>query len=89
MKFVFSTMDPDEVEFLAENKHVKIIPNFSYDKIFLISGELGPFVAGLPVSVPIWLAVMFKNKQKCRVVVPEWMDLDTLNEIKEEEKRSR
>lgn len=29
-------MDPSEVEFLAEKETVKIIPNFSLDKIFLI-----------------------------------------------------
>lgn len=29
-------MDPSEVEFLAEKEMVKIIPNFSLDKIYLI-----------------------------------------------------
>ena len=29
-------MDPSEVEFLAEKEVVKIIPNFSLDKIYLI-----------------------------------------------------
>lgn len=29
-------MDPSEVEFLAEKELVKIIPNFSLDKIYLI-----------------------------------------------------
>lgn len=29
-------MDPSEVEFLAERETVKIIPNFSLDKIYLI-----------------------------------------------------
>lgn len=29
-------MDPLEVEFLAEKETVKIIPNFSLDKIYLI-----------------------------------------------------
>lgn len=29
-------MDPPEVEFLAEKEMVKIIPNFSLDKIYLI-----------------------------------------------------
>ena len=31
-----TTMDPAEVEFLAEKEIVKIIPNFSLDKIYLI-----------------------------------------------------
>lgn len=31
-----AAMDPSEVEFLAEKEMVKIIPNFSLDKIYLI-----------------------------------------------------
>ncbi|GCC40944.1 hypothetical protein chiPu_0024782, partial [Chiloscyllium punctatum] len=30
-------MDPSEVEFLAEKQTVTIIPNFSLDKIYLIT----------------------------------------------------
>ncbi|XP_063822311.1 probable DNA replication complex GINS protein PSF2 [Ostrinia nubilalis] len=82
-------MDPYEIEFLGENRIVSVIPNFSYDKIYLICGEFGPFRAGLPLNVPLWLGIMLKQKQKCRIVPPEWMELDALENIKEEEKRSR
>ncbi|KAL0842474.1 hypothetical protein ABMA28_014568 [Loxostege sticticalis] len=82
-------MDPYEIEFLGENRIISVIPNFSYDKIYLICGEYGPFRAGLPLNVPLWLAIMLKQKQKCRIVPPDWMDLDVLENIKEEEKRSR
>ena len=33
---LWNIMDPSEVEFLAEKELVKIIPNFSLDKIYLI-----------------------------------------------------
>ncbi|XP_026489951.1 probable DNA replication complex GINS protein PSF2 [Vanessa tameamea] len=82
-------MDPFEIEFIGENRIVSIIPNFSHDKIFLICGEFGPFRAGLPMNVPLWLAVMLKQKQKCRMVPPDWMDIEALETIKEEEKISR
>ncbi|GFO34772.1 DNA replication complex gins protein psf2 [Plakobranchus ocellatus] len=82
-------MDPSEVEFLAEKEHVNIIPNFSQDTIFLISGDIGPFSAGLPVSVPLWLAVNLKQRQKCRVVPPDWMNLEVLQEKKQAEMDSR
>ncbi|XP_047527972.1 probable DNA replication complex GINS protein PSF2 [Vanessa atalanta] len=82
-------MDPFEIEFIGENRIVSIIPNFSHDKIFLICGEFGPFRAGLPMNVPLWLAVMLKQKQKCRMVPPDWMDIEVLETIKEEEKISR
>lgn len=107
-------MDPAEVEFLAEKETVKIIPNFSLDKVYLIGvrrpsrsfcgsswlcegaataakpptgsdpcccslccvqGDLGPFNPGLPVDVPVWLALNLKQRQKCRIVPPEWMDV--------------
>ncbi|XP_076756142.1 DNA replication complex GINS protein PSF2-like protein [Xylocopa sonorina] len=82
-------MDPSEVEFLGEKELVTIVPNFNFDTIHLISGSVGPFRAGLPVKVPIWLAVNLKQQQKCRIVNQEWMDADSLNEAKEEEKLSK
>lgn len=82
-------MDPYEIEFIGENRIASIIPNFSYNKIYLICGEFGPFRAGLPMNVPLWLAVMLKQKQKCRIVPPDWMDMEILETIKEEEKKSR
>ncbi|XP_076287246.1 DNA replication complex GINS protein PSF2-like protein [Lasioglossum baleicum] len=82
-------MDPSEVEFLGEKELVSIVPNFSFDTIHLISGSIGPFRAGLPVKVPIWLAVNLKQQQKCRIINQEWMNADTLNEAKEDEKLSK
>ncbi|KAK9303624.1 hypothetical protein QLX08_004729 [Tetragonisca angustula] len=82
-------MDPCEVEFLSEKELVSIVPNFSFDTIHLISGSVGPFRAGLPVKVPIWLAVNLKQQQKCRIINQDWMDADSLNEAKEEEKLSK
>lgn len=82
-------MDPSEVEFLGEKQLVSIVPNFNCDVIYLISGSVGPFRAGLPVKVPIWLAVCLKQKQKCRIVSQEWMDIEGLNERKEMEKMSK
>ncbi|CAK9809961.1 Probable DNA replication complex GINS protein PSF2 [Anthophora plagiata] len=82
-------MDPSEVEFLGEKELVSIVPNFSFDTIHLISGSVGPFRAGLPVKVPIWLAVNLKQQQKCRIINQEWMNVEVLNEAKEEEKLSK
>ncbi|KAJ9594891.1 hypothetical protein L9F63_013816, partial [Diploptera punctata] len=82
-------MDPTEVEFIAENKMVSIVPNFTFDRIFLISGEVGPFRAGLPVKIPIWMALNLRQRQKCRIMAPDWMDPEKLEEIKEEESQSR
>ncbi|XP_072373972.1 DNA replication complex GINS protein PSF2 isoform X2 [Scyliorhinus torazame] len=80
-------MDPSEVEFIAEKQSVTIIPNFSLDKLYLITGDLGPFNPGLPVDVPVWLAINLKQRQKCRIVVPDWMDVEKLEQIKEQERK--
>ncbi|XP_054627704.1 DNA replication complex GINS protein PSF2 [Dunckerocampus dactyliophorus] len=80
-------MDPSEVEFLAEKEMVKIIPNFNLDKLYLIGGDLGPFNPGLPMDVPVWLALNLKQRQKCRVVPPDWMDVEKLEEVRELERK--
>lgn len=82
-------MNPEELEFIGENSIVGIIPNFSFDAIHLISGSIGPFRAGMALHVPLWIAVHLRKQQKCRIVPPEWMNIEQLEEIKEEEKRSK
>uniref|UniRef100_A0A8D1U2Q7 DNA replication complex GINS protein PSF2 n=1 Tax=Sus scrofa TaxID=9823 RepID=A0A8D1U2Q7_PIG len=80
-------MDAAEVEFLAEKELVTIIPNFSLDKIYLIGGDLGPFNPGLPVQVPLWLAINLKQRQKCRLLAPEWMDVEKLEKMRDHERK--
>lgn len=82
-------MDPDEIEFIGEKVNISIIPNFQLDVIHLISGEFGPFRPGLPVYIPLWFAMHLRKQQKCRIVPPHWMNVDLLEEKKEEEKQTR
>ncbi|XP_013388139.1 DNA replication complex GINS protein PSF2 isoform X2 [Lingula anatina] len=63
------SMDPAEVEFLAEKT----------------MGEIGPFSPSLPVDVPLWMALNLKQRQKCRIQPPEWMDVEALEEVKQKE----
>jgi GINS complex subunit 2 len=81
-------MEPAEVEFLAENELITIIPKFSESRISLIAGEFGPFNPGLPTRVPLWLAISLKQKQRCRIQSPEWLKVEALSEKKQEEKDS-
>uniref|UniRef100_A0A1A9WDL8 DNA replication complex GINS protein PSF2 n=1 Tax=Glossina brevipalpis TaxID=37001 RepID=A0A1A9WDL8_9MUSC len=82
-------MEPCVVEFIGEKSLIGIVPNFSFGPLHLISGSLGPFRAGMPVHVPLWLAVHLRKHKKCRIVPPEWMDMELLEEIKEAEKKSK
>lgn len=38
-------------------------------------------------AVPLWMAIHLRKQQKCRLIAPFWMDLERLEEIKENEKR--
>ena len=76
-------MDPAEIEFLAEKDTVKIVPNFTSNTLYLLEGDVGPFNAGLPLEVPIWLATDLRQRQKCRILQPDWMDIERLEEAKE------
>lgn len=82
-------MDPAEVEFLAEKESITVVPNFALDKIYLIGGDIGPFTAGLPIEVPLWMAINLKQRQKARIRPPDWMDVEKLQEKKQEETDSK
>lgn len=82
-------MDPEEVEFLAEKNLISIIPTFNSGVVHLIAGDIGPFRASLPVNVPLWVAVHLKQQQKCKIQPPDWVDVEKLEQLKEDEKVSR
>ncbi|CAH0555975.1 unnamed protein product [Brassicogethes aeneus] len=82
-------MDPDEVEFLGEKQYISIIPTFSSNVIHLISGDVGPFRPSIPIRVPFWMAMQLKQQRICKIEPPEWMEVDKLEAIKEDEKNSR
>jgi len=75
-----------ECEFFCENKKQTIVPNFKHEELSLLSGTFGPFRPGLPLEVPLWLAISLKKQQKCQIVVPAWMDHEVLQAKLEEEK---
>ena len=82
-------MEASEIEFMAEKEKIEIIPNFAHaamhliqarspDAYFLnllIQGEVGPFKPGISLSCPLWLAVNLKQRQRCRIVCPAWMEV--------------
>jgi GINS complex subunit 2 len=66
------------------------VPTFNHaSHVHLICGSYGPFRAGLPLNVPIWVAINLRQKKTCRILAPDWMAVDKLNERIEEEKASK
>lgn len=82
-------MDTSEVEFLAERSLISIIPNFDLSTLHLICGDYGPLRAGMPAQVPIWVAINLRQRSKCRILPPDWMNVEALEVIKEQESQSR
>lgn len=67
-----------ESEFFAEETLITISPNFSHDKLLFTSGSFGPFEAGDPCIVPLWLAITLRKRGKCTIVIPDWMSASSL-----------
>eukprot|EP00850_Spirogloea_muscicola_P006429 SM000030S11438 [mRNA] locus=s30:723855:725777:+ [translate_table: standard] len=82
------TFTASEIEFQAENELISIVPNFQMDALYLLGGEYGPFRPQMPLQVPLWVAVALLKRQKCIIQAPEWMTLDNLKRIVQEERNS-
>ncbi|KAK9164224.1 hypothetical protein Scep_000644 [Stephania cephalantha] len=77
-----------EVEFLAEDEMVEIVPNLNMDTLNLICGDFGPFRPQMATSVPLWLAVALKKRGKCTIRSPQWMSVENLTQVLEAERDS-
>ncbi len=85
----FDPLDPAEVEFIAESaSDLEIVPNFNDGVLYLLDGDVGPFRAGIPLRVPLWVALNLRRRQKCRVVAPDWLTPERLEAIRDEEKEA-
>ena len=82
----YKNYTPQENEFFAENELIQIQPLFRLDKFEFISGNFGPFKPGKPVTVPLWLAIYLKQRNKCTVQVPLWLEFEYLSKVKTLEK---
>lgn len=73
--------------FLAGDENVRFVPNFSYDKIELMSrSSIGPLRAGLDTVVPLWLAVLLRQRNMGRILSPSWMEVFVLRRVLQHEK---
>lgn len=71
-----------EIDFIAEEEAVEIIPNFSSTHlIHLSTGSAGPFQAQIPVKVPLWLAIVLKLHGKCVIKPPLWLSVAKLEAV--------
>eukprot|EP01061_Rhynchopus_euleeides_P004229 TRINITY_DN13506_c0_g1_i1.p1 TRINITY_DN13506_c0_g1~~TRINITY_DN13506_c0_g1_i1.p1 ORF type:complete len:269 (+),score=78.74 TRINITY_DN13506_c0_g1_i1:60-866(+) len=83
-----STSGVARLEFMAQEELVTVIPNFVMDQADFLSGRFGPFNPPDPVSVPLWLALLLKESGRCRLVTPDWMSKESLQETLKNERES-
>lgn len=57
-------MTAAELEFIAEDELIEIVPKFKHGPLHLIQGDFGPFVPQARAKVPLWLAISLKKRQK-------------------------
>jgi len=84
----FELFTPLEQQFEAESTLVTIEPNFKMpQKLEFITSSFGPFLPGLQSVVPLWLAVILKENQQCRIISPPWLLIDALEQTLSDEIR--
>jgi GINS complex subunit 2 len=69
--------------FVAGDESILVIPSFTFPKpLQLLSREsVGPFTAGISVTVPLWMALLFQERHLCTIVPPSWMTVESLKSI--------
>jgi len=85
----------NQSSFCADNVLVTIVPSFTSNSKFTLlsttSGKnvkVGPFKAGMPIDVPLWIAKTLKRRNFADIESPEWLSVDVLTSILKEERES-
>jgi len=64
---------PSELELIASQHPIDIVPFIAMERTAFISGAYGPLRPPHQAQVPLWMAVNLKQKKKCRIVGPAWL----------------
>ncbi|VDL62680.1 unnamed protein product [Nippostrongylus brasiliensis] len=59
----------------------EIIPRRNEQVIHLVCGDVGPMEAGVPIQIPLWLAVDLRRKHHCEIVPPYWFELEEMKRL--------
>lgn len=73
----------DELNFLGENILIEVLPSVKTtipDNINLICGTFENLKPNKKVKLPLWMAVKLRQKSKCKIYPPFWLQIDFLQE---------
>ncbi|KDR83972.1 hypothetical protein GALMADRAFT_219801 [Galerina marginata CBS 339.88] len=75
-----ASVTPPELELVASQQLIEIVPLISMEKTAFISGAYGPLRPPNKAKIPLWMAVNLKLKKKCHIIAPVWLNVDFLQE---------
>ncbi|EDR27652.1 DNA replication complex GINS protein PSF2, putative [Entamoeba dispar SAW760] len=82
-------LSPIQQQFFSQDLcKVEIIPLNKIERLQMIIDNYGPYEEGIKYSIPLWLAVHFKQIGLCKLVIPHWLSLEELKETLEEEQNN-
>ncbi|CEP17668.1 hypothetical protein [Parasitella parasitica] len=84
-----TSFTPNEIEYIAGNEKIYIIPKVKFAKMNFIQGKIGPFQPPLSIEVPTWLALLLKKNDKCTIVCPDWLNVGKQEEEEKNEEFSK
>ncbi|KAJ2359223.1 DNA replication protein psf2 [Coemansia erecta] len=76
-----------ELEYLAQCEDVTIVPLYRMERLELVRGPVGPFRPPQKAQAPLWLAVMLKRANRCRIVAPKWLSYAHLHGLCKQEEQ--
>lgn len=82
-------MKTSEIEFIAEEELVDILPSTTMGTLHLISNDYGPLRTNIKTTVPLWVARQLRRSRLCRIIPPPWLTPNFLEETSEREQRER
>ncbi|KAF9076996.1 Psf2-domain-containing protein [Rhodocollybia butyracea] len=80
-----TSVTPPELELIASQQLIEIIPLIAMEKTAFISGAFGPLQPPRKAQIPLWMAINLKLKKKCHIVAPEWLSVEFLQSRLDEE----
>ena len=79
----------EEVAFIAGDEPIKIQARAPLPALQLLAGDLEAVAPLHHTEVPLWLAVFLKRRGKCRIVAPDWLAPEQLEQTLAEERRNQ
>jgi hypothetical protein len=74
-------------EFLAQETEIEITMNRKMNQLNLLE-PVGPFEMFKRQTVPLWLAILLRQKNKATIVIPDWLQVPSLQQWLQKEKES-